>query len=191
MKTVKGEKGYISSQKKKNIILTILMYVMALGIYLLGYLSLHTSKSLWTVFAVLSILPASKNAVRMIMFLRIRNTDNELYTACDEKLSGFIQLYDMIFTTYEKTYVARVVVLVKGNLILLCDDTKDLPKLKTYLEKLAADKKEALTVKIYTGRDLFFERCKELKEHFPTESEGNDQVSDGSSFISTLKAVVL
>ena len=56
----KGEKGYIAWQRRFNILLTAAMYLLAVGIYLLGYLTMHTNKNLWTVIAVLSILPASK-----------------------------------------------------------------------------------------------------------------------------------
>ena len=64
---LKGTKGYIRKQLIFEIIKTFIMFAMAFGIFLIGYLTLGTKRSLWSVFAVLALLPASKSLVGVII----------------------------------------------------------------------------------------------------------------------------
>ena len=75
----KGEWGYIDYQRKRVMLITLVLYVCAIGMYLLGYLTLHTNKSIWSVLAILAGLPASKSMVSLIMFLRFRSLAGEDY----------------------------------------------------------------------------------------------------------------
>ncbi|MBR2275403.1 MAG: hypothetical protein IJ873_04985 [Lachnospiraceae bacterium] len=168
----KGEKGYIAWQKSFNICLTAAMYLLAVGVYLLGYLTMHTNKNLWTVIAVLSILPASKNAVRMIMFLRFKNTSEAFYERVAPFETGLSVLYDLIFTTYERAYVARSLVYKSGN-VCVCsvESGEKAGKLKEHIEGIVKEKYPGLSVKVYTDEEAFFKRLSGMSEHFEEKEE--------------------
>ncbi|MCR5790649.1 MAG: hypothetical protein K6G83_12240 [Lachnospiraceae bacterium] len=182
----KGEAGYIAGQRKKNIILTAGMYLLAVGIYFLGYFTLHTNKSLWTVFAVLSILPASKNAVRMIMFLRFRPPEQDFYRETGENAGALPVLYDLLFTTYEKTYAAWALAYAGGNICVFSPGAKeDATKLSKHIEQVVSGLRDEYSVKVYTEQDAFMKRLSELREHFENGEAAEPVIFD------PIRAVVL
>ncbi|MBQ7563947.1 MAG: hypothetical protein IJT16_08160 [Lachnospiraceae bacterium] len=188
----KGEKGYIAWQRRFNILLTAAMYLLAVGIYLLGYLTMHTNKNLWTVIAVLSILPASKNAVRMIMFLRVSPTREAFYERLAPIEKGLPVLYDLIFTTYEKAYVARALVYGGGNICVCSVESKDQAgKLTEHLESMIREKYSGLSVKVFTDEEAFFLRASEILEHFGEKESGKKEGVDFSALRRTIEAMVL
>ncbi len=184
----KGEKGYIAFQRKKTLIITVSMYCLAAGIYLLGYYTLHTNKNLWTVIAVLSILPASKWAVRLIMFLKTTPTDKTLYDELFGLTEGLSVMYDLIFTTYERTFTVRALVYGGGNICMYSEiDENSNRKLSEYIQKTVLGSRKDLSVKVYNNREAFVCRVKELKEHFSEESGGQNE----PAFFDDIRAVVL
>ena len=180
----KGDKGYIAFEQKKTVILTIIMYALGIGIYFLGYFTLHTNKSLWTVIAVLSVLPASKSAVRMIMLLRARSTPEHLYEEVAGRAEGLFTLYDLIFTTYEKTFVARALVYKSANLCLYTEDTEG-ARLQGYLMKTLKAKSPELSVKVYSEKDAFLKRVSEMSERLGQAEEAEP------TFFETIRAIVI
>ena len=73
----KGTEGYIRSQKKYEVIRTLLYFAVSLSLYVAGYIQTGQRANLLTIVAVLGCLPASKSAVSAIMFLRARGCSAE------------------------------------------------------------------------------------------------------------------
>ena len=63
----KGCYGYLTRQKKKEIIKTVLFFALSLSVFAIGYATTGTKKNLLTIVAMLGFLPASKSMVSMIM----------------------------------------------------------------------------------------------------------------------------
>lgn len=57
MKITKGMPGYIKDQKKKRILITILLFGISIAVFLTGYLTTHTRNNLLTIVAILGCLP--------------------------------------------------------------------------------------------------------------------------------------
>ena len=57
----KGMHGYFSWEKKKRIAIVILMYGIVLLIYFTGIFRYHTRKNMFTLIAILGILPAARS----------------------------------------------------------------------------------------------------------------------------------
>ena len=70
---VKGTRNYINSQKKFEILRTLLYFALPLGLFLIGYITTKTKVNLMTIVAVVGCLPASKSLVGAIMFLRYKS----------------------------------------------------------------------------------------------------------------------
>ncbi len=178
----KGDLGYIAYQRKKCIIVTLSMYAGALVIYFLGLFALNTNKNLFTVIAVLSILPASKSAVRMIMLLRAKPADSSFYEAVREASDGLYVLYDLIFTTSEKAYTVNALV-YGGGCVCLYSADREPQKLSDHIFKAISGDHQSVTVKTYSDKAAFLSRMRELKEHFGGEG--------GGEFLDSLKALAL
>lgn len=192
MRDLKGTHNYIKKQTCFEIIKTALLFAMALGIFFIGYYTLGTKKSLWSVLAVLALLPASKSLVGVIMFLRYRSISEDRYlrlSACVKQLPA---LYENILTTSEKSFYLPVIIYAKGSFIALLDsDNKDKRK---NIEKITQHIQNVLknggykdfSVKIFDREEDFIDRCNQMNENFSDEKSFNS-----NAVLSTIKAVSL
>lgn len=101
-KLQKGMYGFLSKKKRMEIVKTVVLFAVALAVFFLGWMHTKTKQNMLSIVAVLGMLPASKSAVNMIMFLR--------YKPAEESLAGQLRafeenawlLYDLIFVFQEK-----------------------------------------------------------------------------------------
>ncbi|MCR5420978.1 MAG: hypothetical protein K6E98_08230 [Lachnospiraceae bacterium] len=191
MKKIKGEWGYINYQRKRILIITLVLYVCSIGIYLFGYMTLHTSKSLFSVMAVLGILPASKSMVNLIMFLRYKSLDPNIYELYLKNVNNIPIIYELPFTTYEKTYFVEALVCCAGNVICYYGhkDKKNINivNLKQHLNTvLKNDGHKDYILKIYDNRDEFLKRVKDINDHFDVKETARDE-----GILNTLRSVSL
>ena len=141
MKKNKGEWGYVNYQRKRVMLITLVLYICTIGIYLFGYYTTHTTKNIWTIIAVLSILPASKSMVNLIMFMRFKSLKAEVYNDYSSAIMDIPAIYEAPFTTYEKTYFVDALT-CRSNTVTVCyqgkpsgknDHEKDMKGLKEHL----------------------------------------------------------
>ena len=135
----KGEENYIDTQKKYEILKTVLFFAMSAAVFVLGYISTGSRMNLLTIVAVLGCLPASKSAVNMIMFMRFKSFDKAKATAFKEKSGNLPTLFDCVFTTYDKSYPVWHMAYRNNNLIGFTDCDCDISKLLEELEKKIND----------------------------------------------------
>ncbi len=183
---LKGTYGYIKKQTIFELIKTIVLFAMALGIFFMGLYTLHTKKSLWSIIAVLALLPACKSLVGLIMFLRYRSlpeADHERYMKATK---GVSTLFENIITTSDYTFFIPVIVVAHQSVICYCDKAqKNTDDLKKHLDNVLKNAGHKYTVKIFDSEDAFIERAGQIKE-----LSGDDKDLSGA-VITTLKAVSL
>ena len=183
---VKGTRNYLNSQKKYEILRTILYFAISLSLFFAGYIQTGNRMNLLTVVAVLGCLPASKSAVSAIMFLRFRscnpNTEEEISLHTDI----LDCLHDCVFTSYKKNFLVAHLV-VRGNTICGFSEDKSFDENAFYShinDILKLDGHNNMTVKIFTNLSKYTNRLEQLKEL------ENDATKTGS-VLSTLKSVML
>ena len=194
-KRSKGEWGDIRCQRIRVLIMTVILYICALGLYLIGYCTLHTRKSLWTIFAILSVLPASKSLVNLIMFMRFKSLTAEIHDRIHSCAGQLAIIYELPFTTYEKTYFVDAIACA-GNTAAGCYSGKpsgkkshdqDLKDLCIHLENvLKNDGYKDFTLKIFDNIDDFTDRLKEMDNKLSTKRSVNDE-----GMLNTFRAVSL
>lgn len=182
----KGTKGYLATQKKYEILRTVLFFGISLSLFVAGWLATGDRLNLLTVVAVLGCLPASKSAVEMIMFLRFQGCSPKHCREIEAHSAGLDCLYDMVFTSYEKNYVLSHMT-VKGNTV--CGYTQE----ELFAEKdfykhiddiLKADHLTDVNVKIFKDIRKYTQRLEQMKE-LDAEVKTTDAV------VSVLKSVAL
>lgn len=169
-KAVKGQYGYIKRQQSMAAIRTVLMFGLSLAVFGLGIWSTGSKKNLLTVVAVLGCLPASKSAVNMIMFLRARGCSERVKEQVSKYSAGLTQLYDMVFTSYEKNYQVSHMV-IKGQVVCgYAEDGKcDIKACEKHLDALLRQGGcKGVTVKIYEELETY---CKGLENLSRQETE--------------------
>lgn len=182
----KGTHNYLKTQRLYEIARTILYFAISLALFLVGYFTTKSRLNLLTVVAVLGCLPACKSAVGMIMFLRYKGCSDESFDIIQKSSDGLAELYDMVFTSYDRNYsVAHIA--VKGNTI--CGFTEDIRFDEQAFNKhidgiLKTDNFRDTSVKIYKDIKKYSERLMQMKE-----LDADDSNTEG--IISTLKSVAL
>lgn len=182
----KGTRRYLSTQKRYEILRTVLYFGISLSLFVAGLIMVKSRMNLLTLVAVLGCLPASKSAVNMIMFLRYHSCSEQAADAIEQYMDGLQGCFDMVFTAYDKNYpVAHMA--VKGNTI--CGYTQEDSFEEKAFQKhidglLRADGYTGITVKIFKDLGKYTDRLKQLQQ-----SEADEEKTPG--VIRTLKSVSL
>lgn len=182
----KGARDYLKTQKIYEILRTVLYFGISLSLFVAGYIATGERINLLTVVAILGCLPASKSAVEMIMFLRYKSCNSENADVIEEHIGDLNGLFDMVFTSYDKTYqIAHIV--VKGNTI--CGFTQDQKFEEQAFYKhlgdiLKADNYKDTSIKVFKDLKKYTERLEQLKELETDET-------NTAGIINTLKSVSL
>ncbi len=188
----KGEYGYLAYKKKIESIKTVIYFAIPLALFFAGLIATGTKKNLLTLVAVLGILPASKNAVLMIMYLKSRPIGETVYETMESALqktgeavlSNMAVLYEMVFTTQEHTYEVPCIYVYAGSVCGCLAPSGSLKKkdgnkkegkkkkkttdslqasLEKHLEQTLKREGISVNVKIYDGQEAFIKRINELK----------------------------
>ena len=183
---LRGTFGYIKKQTRFEIVKTVILYVMAFGIFFIGYFTLHTKKSMWSIIAVLALLPACKSLIGVIMLARFRSLTEESYRRYEECTKGVLTLYENILTTREKTFYVPVICIREGNVFCYCADSPEkTAELKKHMDNVLKNAGHKFTFKIFEDESSFMKRAGSLPIPDETAQHRLEKVSD------TIKAVSL
>lgn len=133
----KCEYGYIKSEKKKKVLITLLYVVIGVAIFLTGYFLNDQSKSnVFTVVSVLLVLPAAKYVVGFIVLAPFHTVAKEEYEKMTEPFAEEDTVFsDYVFTSAEKVMGLSCLVLSAGNAIGLTANAKqDVSYINKYLK---------------------------------------------------------
>ena len=163
---VKGTKNYIDSQKKYELIRTLIYFIIPISLFVAGYIATKTKVNLLTIVAVVGVLPACKSLVGLIMFLKHHSLKKEYVESIEAIQYELPALYDMVFTTYDKTYVVGHMV-IAGNTVCGFSEDKSFKEkeFNTHIQNvLKTDGFKTVTFKVFTDIKKYTERLEQLKE---------------------------
>lgn len=103
-KVKKGEHGYIKYRKKVQFLKSLVMFLIAAAIFILGLALNDWEKSnVFTIFAVLCVLPAAKQLVGFIVLVPYHSVADEVYNRVTKQIDTSKKLYtDLVITSPEK-----------------------------------------------------------------------------------------
>lgn len=174
LKTIKkGEYGYIGFQKKKVLIITILLFLIALGIYFFGLKTYGNNKNLFTIIAVLGLLPACKSFVSLIMFFKAKSVSEDTYKKISSVCNAEEGLYELEMTSEKKSFSISHLY-IANNLILGYSenekiDVNEWEEFVTQILKLNQIKN--VTVKLYKDINKYTARIAEHKNNIEADLE--------------------
>ena len=182
----KGTKNYINTQKKYEVLRTVLFFFISLSLFVAGYMSTKTKENLLTVVAIVGCLPACKSLVGAIMFLRFKSLSIQAGEKIEAVHKRLPQLFDLVFTTYERNYVVSHLV-IAGNTICGFSEQKGFAEkeFQTHIQNvLKTDGHKSVSVKIFTDLHKYLERIQQMEE---LEAENVNILA----IMDTLKSVAL
>lgn len=168
-RTKKGQFGYIKYRRTFHLIFALVLFGMAVALYIAGVKTTGSNKNLLTVVAILGVLPASQSTVTSILGFRAKCCSKELYDKIEDKLdTDMISLYDLYFTTYDKNYPINHIVMKNHCVCGIMDETKhSVQAFEQYIEEtFAKNGIKGVSIKIFehTMVDKYLNRIEELKK---------------------------
>lgn len=171
----KGTPGYTKYEQKKRTIVTVIMFVIPLVIFFTGLFQTGTRKNLFTLVAILGVLPAAKCAVNMIMIWTQKPTDTALIEAVGERAGDLVTAYEMTVTAYEGRMPLDAMA-VCGNQVV-CYSSRGKREQFAFMEKhmatiLKGNGYSPAKVKIFQDQKHFLERVEQLAKDPQRYREG-------------------
>lgn len=182
----KGTEKYLNTQKKYEVIRTVLFFAISLSLFAAGWIQTGTRANLLTIVAVLGFLPASRSLVSAIMFLRFHSCSAETAAELRRHAEGLSVLYDCVFTSYRRNYCVSHIA-VRGNVVCGYTEDRQFEENEFYKhigEILKADGHGEATVKIFTSLPKYTERLEQMKG---LEENG----AKTQALVQTIKSVIL
>lgn len=163
-KVKKGNYGYIRYERRKRLLVTLVMFAIPLVIYVTGYIQTKTRLNLFTFVAILGCLPASRSMVGLIMIFMQKPVKPDVYEQ-EQKAAGSLRAgYEMIFTAYEHTTLVTALVVCGPHVVChTADEKTDQVRLEKHISKLlAANGFADVQVKVLKEEKTYLQRVADL-----------------------------
>lgn len=204
---VKGTRNYLNTQKKYELLRTILYFAIPISLFIAGIVQTEAGVSgdlhglalfraglanpdsrvnLLSIVAVLGLLPASKSLVSAIMFLRFHSLSSDAAEQAASAAGSLQTLYDCVFTSYKKNFVVGHLA-VRGNTVCGYSENSNFEENDFYKhisDILKLDGHKEVTVKVFTDLNKYTERLAQMGS-----LEENQERT--AAVIATLKSVIL
>ncbi len=172
LKIQRNEKGYLAEKRKREIIKTIIFFLVPIALFVAGFITTKTRMNLLTIVAVLGMLPASRSLVTTIMYIKSKGISDEDHVQIKELTETLTGSFDNVFTTYEKTYEVPSVVVRSGNVCgYVSKEYKTLDALEKHLTTCIKKEGYSVNVKIFDNLDTYKTRLQSLSKLEETEQE--------------------
>ena len=160
----KGSYEHAKYKRTVDIIITIFLFLLSLGLFVIGYVATGSKKNLLTIVAVLGLLPACKMVVDVIMCFRVKPVEESVKEGIDASIGKLYGLYHMYFTSYDKNFPIDHLVITSNSVIGLSinpkfDEKMFITHLKDYMRK---DGIKDITIKIFDDYNKYLNRLSEI-----------------------------
>ncbi len=185
MAVKKGERGYIEDRKKRALAGVLAMAAAGIAVFLAGmFLNKMSTRNIFTIMAVLFVLPGAQYMVRFIVMFPYRTVEVERYDAARRSLGGNMRLYsDLVITSAEKVMNLDMVAIGNNCVIgLLGRKGQDVSYIRKYLSDGVSNWGDGYRVKIFEDEKLFI---REISNVAPREVNA-EQEENVKSYIMSL-----
>ncbi len=187
-KSGKGEFGYFKKQRSKTLLIMVLLYAMALIMYFGARAYFGTNRNLFTILAVLVVLPAAKYTVNFIMLVRAGECPEEVHAGVEEHVGRLDDAYDLYFTSEKKNFNVRHLAIGGGCIAALTTDPKcDCRAGEQHLRRmLTGNGIHGYQIKIFRELPAYLTRLDQLND-----LEGNGDPKDHEKLLELLYRISL
>ena len=169
-RVAKGKYGYTLSHRKWQILKMSLYIVLALAVFLLGWAATKTTKNVLSIVAIVGALPISKEMVGVIMSYKRKPMEKAVYEQISAKAGNLEQIYELLFTTQEKSYGVEAAIVEGRDVICYTADSNcEVSVLQKHLLKMLDANGYKQNVKIYTDLKKFLDRVGDLERRTKEE----------------------
>lgn len=165
-KKTKGEYGYITKTKKYDMIKMLIYMAIAAAIFVVGLLLNKMSyRNIFTIVAILFVLPWAKVLVEFIVMFPYRTPKKEDFEQVQAVLPEDARLLsDLVITSEETPMGLNFMVIGSGYVhAWIMNDKQNADYIQTYLRKGVANWSSAYQVKIHRNKQSFLKGVEEAK----------------------------
>lgn len=189
---LKGEFGYINFMKKFNFLLTLILFAIAAGLFIIGLCVFESKANILTIIGALFVIPAARYMTVWLLFMQHKSGTPEQY----EKAIGLLKqgnlLYsDALITSTEKAYNLQFVVITGDKILALYNGREKLYKVQEYVSSLFTRKGFDYKVTVTDEEAKFFSLMKASDAAadmtFADDEEKERHESDRREICSTLE----
>ncbi|WP_343209025.1 hypothetical protein [Anaerolentibacter hominis] len=159
----KGEFQYLKQVKRRKWLLMIVLLAAALTVFIAGYyISGQDKANIWTIFAVLMMLPAAKQIVSVIVTFPYHSPEKAEYDRLKQTAGDSCTvLSDMLISSREKMMYMDFMVLGGKEIVCYTDNKKNQEKdIFNYLVTCMKERRLNYRVKVMTDFDKFLSYVK-------------------------------
>lgn len=120
----KGEFGYLKRQRGRTFLVMVFLYAMALMMFFGARAYFGTNRNLFTILAVLVVLPAARYTVNFMMLLQAGECPEKVYAGVERHVGALDNAYDLYFTSEKKNFNIRHLSIGGGCIAALTTDPK-------------------------------------------------------------------
>ena len=169
-KVAKGKYGYTLAHRKHQILKMSLYVALALAVFLVGFITTKTTKNVLSIVAIVGALPISKEMVGVIMSFKRKPLNKQLYEQISERAGDLEQIYELLFTTQEKSYVVEAAIVEGKDVICYTLDPKcDVMALQKHLQRMLDANGYKENVKVFKDLKKFLDRVSDLERREKVE----------------------
>lgn len=160
----KGTLGYINNRKIVRSLLLLLEIALVAAIFITGYVVSGRRENLFTVVAIVGVLPAAKSLIACIMIWPHKSQTKEAY----DEVCGFagdtcVVLTELVLTTTERIMPIDFVVVKESHIVGFTTNPKcDIPFADKFITENMQLNGHKVSVKIMNNKSKFLSRVKEL-----------------------------
>ncbi len=172
----KGTVGYLRKKKRFQILYTLLIALVSVALFLIGYFATGSTKNLLTVVAVLGVLPGAKSLVTVVILLPYRSLAPEKAEAFLKCCPEGAQTYgDLVFSSPERVMHLSFLCIVGTECVGLTEEGKQAEKITAYFTETMKKQGVSVHMKVYTSDGEFQKRLSSLK---PSESPAPSELTE-------------
>lgn len=171
-KAEKGDWGYVDYRKKINLIIMLAAFAVVIGVFVLGFILNGNRNNIFTVAAVVLVLPAAKFAVAYFVVAPHSGADEALKNKVEKSAGELTICFDCIMSNKKKPICAQAVVVTDSVICAYTRDEKADNKLfETSLQEFMKNDKLNVTVTLYKEEKTFINRIKNLAVNFDSSKD--------------------
>lgn len=120
----KGKVGYLKAQRKKQMVITAILYAAPLLLFFTGLWQTGTRKNLFTMIAIVGCLPACKWTVNLVMLFLQKPIEKAVYEKIAQHEGELVTAYELTVTAYEKNTPIAAIAICGNEVIGYTQDQK-------------------------------------------------------------------
>lgn len=167
LKIKKGTYGYIDAKKKKQLLWTIVLFLIVFVIFITGILINKTRLNVLTVVAVCGVMPAARALLSYIMLFKYHTFEKEIYDKIKEHEGTLTMGYEYVITT-EKEVLSVTSAAICGKTLCVYTMQKEFDEKKCteYLKGMMKNNDmEGISIKIFKEFHAYLRRMDEMNEN--------------------------